>query len=108
MKLGQLLSTRVELLPQGYLETLTRLQDKVEPFGFAEVEKIVSSELGVRISKAFTTFESEPMAAASLGRLHRAILRDGIREQMVEDLEQSDCSFVHFAGVSRQEKSTTL
>ena len=46
VKLGQLLSTRVELLPQAYLDALARLQDKVEPFGFAEVEKIVSSELG--------------------------------------------------------------
>ena len=53
MKIGQLLSTRVELLPPAYLEALARLQDKVEPFSFAEVEKIVSEELGVRLSKAF-------------------------------------------------------
>src|SRR5947208_5176948 len=98
IKLGQLLSTRVELLPPAYLEALARLQDKVEPFSFAEVEKIVSSELGVRISKAFQNFEDQPMAAASLGQVHRATLRDGravavkvqrpqIRERMVEDFE---------------------
>jgi ubiquinone biosynthesis protein len=98
VKLGQLLSTRVELLPRPYLDALSRLQDEVEPFGFGEVEKIVSTELGVRISKAFRDFESTPIASASLGQVHLARLRDGrtvavkvqrpnIREQMVEDLD---------------------
>src|SRR5205823_14681136 len=98
VKLGQLLSTRLELLPRPYLDALSRLQDEVEPFGFGEVEKIVTTELGVRISKAFSEFESTPMASASLGQVHLARLRDGrsvavkvqrpnIREQMVEDLD---------------------
>src|SRR5881227_4452422 len=71
VKLGQLLSTRVELMPQAYIEALTRLQDKVEPFPFDEVEKIVANELGVRLSKAFSEFEPKPMAAASLGQVHK-------------------------------------
>lgn len=101
VKLGQLLSTRVEMMPQAYLEALARLQDKVEPFSFDEVEKIVASELGVRLSKAFSDFESAPMAAASLGQVHKARLRDGrqvavkvqrpgIRERMIEDLDALD------------------
>ena len=101
VKLGQLLSTRVELMPQAYLEALTRLQDKVEPFPFDEVEKIVCSELGIRMSKAFSDFDVTPMASASLGQVHRARLRDGrqvavkvqrpgIRDAMFEDLDALD------------------
>jgi len=98
VKFGQLLSTRVELMPQAYIEALTRLQDEVEPFGFGEVEQIVSSELGVRIAKAFSEFEPKPRASASLGQVHIAHLRDGrpvavkvqrpkIREAVLEDLD---------------------
>jgi len=98
IKLGQLLSTRADILPLAYMEALARLQDKVGPFPFMDVEAIVSSELGVRLSKAFSEFEQEPVAAASLGQVHRAALRDGrrvavkvqrpgIREVIVKDLE---------------------
>ncbi len=77
IKLGQLLSGRTDLLPPAYVEALTRLQDDVKPFPYADVQTIVEAELGVRISKAFGLFEKEPLAAASLGQVHTAALRDG-------------------------------
>jgi predicted unusual protein kinase regulating ubiquinone biosynthesis (AarF/ABC1/UbiB family) len=83
VKLGQVLSSRPDLLPDAYLKALTRLQDKVKPFPFEEVEEIVQAELGVRISKAFSWFDPKPMAGASLGQVHLAALRDG-REVVVK------------------------
>lgn len=83
VKVGQILSGRPDLLPERYREALARLQDKVAPFAYEEVDAILFAELGVRVSKAFLHFEREPLAAASLGQVHRATMRDG-REVVVK------------------------
>src|SRR5436190_2148851 len=72
VKLGQVLASRPDLLPPTYTKSLARLQDDVKPFSFEEVTVIVEAELGVRLSKAFATFDAEPIAAASLGQVHSA------------------------------------
>jgi ubiquinone biosynthesis protein len=77
VKLGQLLSSRADLLPARYLKPLARLQDKVKPFPFEEVQLIVERELGAKLNKIFSSFDPEPLAAASLGQVHKAALHDG-------------------------------
>ncbi len=96
VKLGQLLSSRPDLVPEYHRMLLSRLQDRVKPFPYPEVEFIIEAELGARVSDVFSTFEREPLAAASLGQVHRATLRDSrsvvvkvqrpnIRQQLEED-----------------------
>lgn len=98
VKLGQLMSSRVDLISPAYVEALSRLQDDVEPFEFEQVEDIVGSELQVRLRSVYAEFDPVPMAAASLGQVHRARLRDGrevvvkvqrpgVRERIRDDME---------------------
>src|SRR5207244_12750171 len=98
IKLGQVLSTRPDLLPKPYIDELVHLQDDVPPMSFDDVEKTIEEELHSRISKLFESFEAEPLGSASLGQVHAAVLRDGrdvvvkvqrpnLREQLAEDIE---------------------
>ncbi len=101
VKIGQLLSSRADLLPPQFLKPLSRLQDKVKPFPFQDVQFIIETELGAKISKLFSHFDPNPLAAASLGQVHRAALHDGravvvkvqrpnIHEQIREDFAALD------------------
>ncbi|MGH7623075.1 MAG: ABC1 kinase family protein, partial [Gemmatimonadaceae bacterium] len=98
VKLGQVLSTRPDLLPPPYIAELERLQDDVGPVPLSDVEQTIESELNARMSKLFASFDETPLGSASLGQVHAAELRDGrpvvvkvqrpnIREQLADDVD---------------------
>ena len=77
IKIGQLFSTRADLFPSEYVEELAKLQDRVPAFSYQQVEAIVEQELGKKIPELFYSFEPIPLAAASLGQVHKAQLHSG-------------------------------
>jgi predicted unusual protein kinase regulating ubiquinone biosynthesis (AarF/ABC1/UbiB family) len=98
IKGGQFASTRPDLLPPVYIEYLSRLQDKVVPLGWAEIEKAIKCELGRPLEEIFSAIEPTPIAAASLSQVHRAWLKNGqmialkvqyphVKELVAADLE---------------------
>ena len=98
VKLGQLLSTRPDLLPEPYIDELSELQDDVEPLPFEDIRQVIEEQLGARLSKLFESIDEEPLGSASLGQVHAAVLRDGrsvvikvqrpqIRESLADDMD---------------------
>ncbi|HEX5505079.1 MAG TPA: AarF/ABC1/UbiB kinase family protein [Thermomicrobiales bacterium] len=98
IKLGQILSTRPDLLPPSYQREFARLQDNVPPFAAGVVEEVLAGEFGRPVGEVFAAFDPAPLAAASIGQAHAATLPDGaavvvkvrrpgIVEQVAEDLE---------------------
>lgn len=101
VKLGQVLSTRGDLLPAEYIAALETLQDNVGPVPFEGIEGVISEEFGQGVASLFLTFDPNPLAAASLGQVHAATLTDGrkvavkvqrpgIRAKLAEDLDVLD------------------
>ncbi len=98
IKLGQLLSTRPDVVPAHYIAALKRLQDTVTPVPGEKITAIIESELGAPLSELFQSFDCEPLATASMAQVHRAVLPDGtevavkvqrpgVRSQIEIDLE---------------------
>jgi ubiquinone biosynthesis protein len=77
IKLGQILSTRPDLIPLEFIQELSKLQDHVPPFPFEQVRKVIDSELGRPLEDLFDQLDEEPLASASIGQVHRAALKDG-------------------------------
>lgn len=77
IKLGQIASTRPDIIPMEIIRELEKLLDSVPSFSYAEAKEIVESELGAPISERFASFSETPLAAASIGQVHRAVLNSG-------------------------------
>ena len=77
VKFGQLLSMRPDVVPEDIVFELRHLQDDVRPFPFAEVEQAIETEFSLSVEQLFLTFEETPIAAASIGQVHRAVLPTG-------------------------------
>ena len=77
IKLGQILSTRPDLIPMEFIQELSRLQDHVPAFPFEQVRNVINSEFGRSPEDVFDSLEESPLASASIGQVHRAILKDG-------------------------------
>ena len=98
IKLGQLLSLRPDLIPRDYCDELSKLQDDVEPFPYKEVKHVIEAEFNKPINKLFKKFEKKPLAAASIGQVHVArlrnnkkvavkVMRPGVKALIETDLE---------------------
>src|SRR5438445_8351339 len=77
VKFGQLLSTRPDVVPPDIIAELRPLQDDVRPFPFEQAERVIEEELGNSIERLFVDFDPMPVAAASIGQVHRATLPNG-------------------------------
>ncbi|MBW2185799.1 MAG: AarF/ABC1/UbiB kinase family protein [Deltaproteobacteria bacterium] len=77
LKMGQILSTRPDLLPQEFMHELTKLQDDVPPFPYQQVKEVIENELHQAVEQVYSSFDEQPLAAASIGQVHRAELVDG-------------------------------
>ncbi len=88
VKFGQLLSTRPDVMPPDVIAELRRLQDDVTPISFTEVRRVVEEELGLTIEQAFLSFDETPLAAASIGQVHRATLPTG--DEVVVKVQRPD------------------
>jgi predicted unusual protein kinase regulating ubiquinone biosynthesis (AarF/ABC1/UbiB family) len=99
IKLAQIFSARADILPEPYLSEVGRLQDSVLPVPMSAIQPVLEGELGIPIAAAFEEFESEPIASASLGQVHRArfageavavkVLRPGVEDLIAVDLDIS-------------------
>ena len=101
IKLGQMMSTRPDLVGPQMAQEFTRLQDDTLPFDFDTVKIIVEGELGQPLNELFQSFEEKQLAAASIGQVHRAVLKDGtlvavkVQRPGIQDTVEKDLIIMH-------------
>lgn len=88
IKIGQIISTRPDLLPQDYIDELSKLQDHVPPFPFADIKRIFKEEFGEEIDAIFETIDEIPLASASIAQVHRARTKSG--EEVIVKVQRPD------------------
>ena len=110
VKLAQMLSLRSDLIPQEYCDEFAKLQDHVEPFAFSKVKKIIEEDFGKSIHKVFMEFEKEPIAAASVGQVHKARLKSGqwvavkVQRPNIKKIFQSDIDILYYLAEQAEER----
>lgn len=101
VKLGQILSTRPDLLPPAYITELERLQDRVPPVGFEQIKTTLEQETGLSLQEVFARFNEKPLASASIGQVHEAVLLSGehvvvkVQRAGVERVIQTDLEIMY-------------
>ncbi|AXV40170.1 AarF/ABC1/UbiB kinase family protein [Methanobacterium sp. BAmetb5] len=114
IKLGQMMSTRPDLVGPQMAQEFTRLQDDTLPFDFDTVKIIVEGELGQPLNELFQSFEEKQLAAASIGQVHRAILKDGtlvavkVQRPGIQDTVEKDLIIMHHLADLINQKIPTL
>ena len=105
IKVGQIASTRADLLPRGLVDELARLRDQVPPFGFDDVRRTIEDDFGQPLEALFASFDREPVAAASVAQVHRAVWRATgetvavkVRRPDIRDLVRLDRAILLFVG----------
>jgi ubiquinone biosynthesis protein len=101
VKLGQILSTRPDVVPEPYIAELSKLQDTAPTVAFSEIRAVIESEFGVALEELYLEFQVEPLAAASLAQVHRAKLLDGtpvivkVQRPNIRDMVETDLEIMY-------------
>lgn len=101
VKLGQLLASRTDLVPQEYVDEFRKLQDQVPAVPFSEIQKVLVHHFGVELSEVFASFDERPIGAASIAQVYKAELKDGtpvvvkVQRPGIEQIIQDDLNILH-------------